>query len=260
VKVLTITEIDLFQDQGYLIAPGLLDEEIALRMQEEIWEELKLEFGIEKDNPSTWKTPLHSPRKAKTSTTNDLLINATFRATIDDLIGKETWKEPSSWGGFLITFPSDKNSQWTLHDKLWHWDYELFREPELGGLLIFSFFSHVPDRGGGTLVIKGSHKLLNEWKSSMTLEQLNRKHGQHRKEAMSTLPYLKELTSKPLNNNEHLSKFLGQEIILNDARLQVVELTGEPGDVVFCHPRLIHAPAGINLNNYPRMMRTKFLW
>ena len=38
--------------------------------------------------------------------------------------------------------------------------------------------------------------------------------------------------------------------------LRVVELTGEPGDMVFCHPLLIHSPSQ-NCRPTPRMVRIK---
>ena len=250
----------LFQEQGFLKIPGLLEKDYAIQLQHEIWKELEEEFGIIENDPTSWRTPPHSPRKAKVSNTNINLINDHFRLIIDDLIGPDQWKEPQSWGGFLINFPTENDTPLTLHDKLWHWDYELFREPELGGLLIFSFYSSVPPGGGGTLIIKGSHRVLREWKASMTKEQINRKHGIHRKEIMKSHPYLKKLTSPPEHIDEHISYFMDSESSVDGNKLQVVQLIGEPGDVVFCHPRLIHAPAEVNFNKFPRMMRTKFLW
>ncbi len=258
--MLSPTQISQFQEKGYLKLPGLLEEKYALQIQEEIWSELEAEFGIKKSDKTTWKTPLHSPRKTKLSPTNEVLINQNFRSAIDSLIGKENWIEPSSWGGFLVTFPDKEKKDWNLHDKLWHWDYELFRGPELKGLLIFSFFSEVKSRGGGTLIASGSHKALENYYASLTEEQKKWKHGQQRKHFYKTNPYFQKLTDPKLYQMDHVAWFMDEENIVDDIPLQVLELTGQAGDVVFCHPRLIHAPAGINLNEYPRMMRTKFLW
>jgi hypothetical protein len=259
-RQLSIEEINAYKADGFLKVPGLFDEEIALEIQREIWMELDEKFGIKEYSPSTWKTPLYSPRKAKYSPINKKLINDDFRTIIDTLIGKENWKEPNSWGGFLVTFPTNDINSWSLHDKLWHWDYELFREDNHGALLIFSFYSVVSARGGGTLLIKGSHRLLNTWKHLLSAEQINKKHSFHRKEIQRLHPYLNKLTTSPEDVSEHVKFFMEQETVIDKIPLQVIELTGNPGDVVFCHPRLIHAPAGINLNDHPRMMRTKFLW
>jgi hypothetical protein len=233
---------------------------VSLKIQKEIWEELEEDFGIKRTDTNTWATPAHSPRKTKYSATNKELINNQFRSIISSLLGKDNWKEPMSWGGFLVNFPNKGDKKWDLADKLWHWDYELFRQPELGGLLIFSFFSEVEPKGGGTLIVSGSHHALRQYYAGLNTELKNGKHGQQRKHFMKTHPYFQKLTDPKLKFSEHLNWFMDEIQIINGIPLQVVELTGSPGDVVFCHPRLIHAPAGINLNQYPRMMRTKFLW
>lgn len=257
---LTQIQIEQFHKRGFLIIKDLLDKRAVIRLQNEIWEELEEEFGIKKEDKATWTTPTHSPRKAKYSAANGLLINKDFRSIIDTLIGKDNWKEPSSWGGFLITFPENKKTDWDLSDKLWHFDYELFRSPELGGLLIFSFFSDVRAQGGGTLVVSGSHNAIKKYQQSLSDEQRAWKHGQHRKYFMKTHPYFKKLTDPKLKNEDHIEWLMNESQIIDGISLQVVELTGEPGDVVFCHPRLVHAPAAINLNSQPRIMRSKFLW
>ncbi len=257
---LSPSQIDFFQKKGFLKVPGLLDEKVALKIQAEIWDELYAEFGIEKSNPESWKTPPHSPRNTKHSHTNKELINNNFRSVIDELIGAENWNEPSTWGGFLITFPDQNPDKWNLGNKLWHWDYELFRTPELGGLLILSFFSEVRPKGGGTLVVSGSHRVLAKYYRSLTPAQKNMKHGKQRKHFMSTHPYFVKLTASDITSADQIAEFMDNETSVDEVPLRVFELTGKPGDVVFCHPRIVHAPAGINLNNYPRFMRTKFLW
>ncbi len=258
--ILVKSQLDLFYEKGFLKITELLEKEYALKIQDEIWDELAEDFGIKKHDYKSWTTPSHSPRKAKFSPTNDKLINDKFRSVISALIGKNNWTEPKSWGGFLVSFPDTVSKEWDLANKLWHWDYELFRSPDLGGLLIFSFFSDVLPKGGGTLIVSGSHKSLRKYNDELTPQQKNMKHGEHRKHFMKTHPYFKKLTDPKLKYVEHVEWFMSKENIIDEISLQVIELTGKPGDVVFCHPRLIHAPAGINLNQYPRIMRTKFLW
>ena len=257
---LTQSQLEFFDDKGFLKVNDLLEIKHVQKIQDEIWEELADEFGINKHDSKTWMTPLHSPKAAKYSETNRSLINEEFRSIISSLLGTNNWKEPNSWGGFLINFPDKKSQVWNLADKLWHWDYELFRQPELGGLLIFSFYSEVQPQGGGTLIVSGSHRCLGSFYDSLTPEQKSMKHGFHRKHFMRSHPYFKKLTDPKLKYTEHIEWFMSKETIVDQVPLQVIELTGKPGDVVFCHPRLIHAPASINISEYPRMMRTKFLW
>ncbi|GAA2864227.1 hypothetical protein GCM10020220_061870 [Nonomuraea rubra] len=43
--------------------------------------------------------------------------------------------------------------------------------------------------------------------------------------------------------------------MVSEVPVRVAELTGEPGDVVFLHPHLLHAPAA-NRSRAPRFMVT----
>ena len=49
---------------------------------------------------------------------------------------------------------------------------------------------------------------------------------------------------------------MGSEALVEGVPLRVVELTGEPGDMVFCHPLLVHCGAP-NRGAWPRFMRIK---
>ena len=46
------------------------------------------------------------------------------------------------------------------------------------------------------------------------------------------------------------------ETIVEGVALRVVELSGEPGDMVFCHPAMVHCSAP-NRGTRPRFMRIK---
>jgi ectoine hydroxylase-related dioxygenase (phytanoyl-CoA dioxygenase family) len=46
------------------------------------------------------------------------------------------------------------------------------------------------------------------------------------------------------------------ETIVEGVPLRVVELTGEPGDMVVCHPAMVHCAAP-NRGTWPRFMRIK---
>lgn len=56
--------------------------------------------------------------------------------------------------------------------------------------------------------------------------------------------------------DDRIAAFMDQETIVDDVRLRVVELTGEPGDMVFCHPAMVHCGAP-NRGERPRFMRIK---
>ncbi len=49
---------------------------------------------------------------------------------------------------------------------------------------------------------------------------------------------------------------MDRETIVEGVPLRVAELTGEPGDMVFCHPLMVHCVAP-NRGTRPRFMRIK---
>ena len=259
-EILNQAQIESFWERGYIHYANVFSTEDALEIQREIWDELDNDFGIKEHDRETWRTPSWSPKKAKVSRTNEKVINEKFRDIINDLLGRGNWTEPSAWGGFLITFPNKTDQTWELTDKIWHWDFELFRRFKSNGLLIFSFYSDVKAQGGGTLIVSGSHRILDTYYNRLTAEQKSMKHGEQRKHFMKSHPWFNELTQAKLSTVDRKYKFMDQNTDVEGVPAQVVELTGRPGDVVFCHPRMIHAGAGINLNSYPRIMRVKFLW
>jgi hypothetical protein len=53
-----------------------------------------------------------------------------------------------------------------------------------------------------------------------------------------------------------IAAFMDAETSVQGVPLRVVELTGEPGDMVFCHPLMVHCGAP-NRGEWPRFMRIK---
>ncbi|HEY1620042.1 MAG TPA: hypothetical protein VGG25_20630 [Streptosporangiaceae bacterium] len=53
-----------------------------------------------------------------------------------------------------------------------------------------------------------------------------------------------------------IAAFIDTETTVQGVPLRVVELTGEPGDMVFCHPVMLHSVAP-NRGTRPRFMRIK---
>jgi hypothetical protein len=55
---------------------------------------------------------------------------------------------------------------------------------------------------------------------------------------------------------DRVGAFMDRETVVDGVPLRVVELTGEPGDMVFCHPVMVHCVAP-NRGARPRFMRIK---
>ena len=53
---------------------------------------------------------------------------------------------------------------------------------------------------------------------------------------------------------DRIESFMHEETDIDGVPVRVVELTGEPGDMVFCHPCVLHCAAP-NCGDHPRFMR-----
>jgi ectoine hydroxylase-related dioxygenase (phytanoyl-CoA dioxygenase family) len=95
-------------------------------------------------------------------------------------------------------------------------------------------------RGGGTLVIAGSHRLL-AGRGALKPNSINR--------LLRDEPYFHRLAMAGAQGEAFPRGACG------DVGLEVVELTGEPGDVWITDMRALHA-ASPNASDRPRVMAT----
>lgn len=110
-------------------------------------------------------------------------------------------------------------------------------------LMLFTFYSSVGPRGGGTLLLSGSPRLVARYITASaaagTPDGLVQWH-----------PWLAELMGRaPLTAT--LMESAGN---VHGVPVRIVELTGEPGDAVLCHPVMLHAVSA-NCSSLPRIMR-----
>jgi len=125
-------------------------------------------------------------------------------------------------------------------------------------------------RGGGTLIVEGSHQIV--------VRYLEKNPGQTQQQAIkgciASSEYLQKLSdcsqsamkanawsehSGPIipferNMTPRIEEFMDQCFAdENGAELRVIELTGEPGDVYLGHPLMFHSPS-FNHSGMPRFM------
>ena len=70
-------------------------------------------------------------------------------------------------------------------------------------------------------------------------------------------PWFRDLM-KAGDPSARLEKYKGAPTLVDGVKLQVTEMTGDPGDVWIMHPDLLHAPAP-NVRKTPRMVLTQFV-
>jgi ectoine hydroxylase-related dioxygenase (phytanoyl-CoA dioxygenase family) len=246
----TRQQLDTFVSQGVLHVKGLLSPDRVRRAREVVLRRLE-QRGLWK--AGAWRLdaaprPKWPDRGLKASKVignkyaeiADLLDEPALCATVDALLGgrpfdRTVFKRPQ----VLFTLPNADT--WTLPSTGWHSDSPRLPSGAFPGLQLFTFLDTVEPRGGGTLVIAGSHRLDNG--RTTRPSELRRAFG---REAFFHELFSEERTSEcpALPSGS-----------VGDIPLRVVELTGAPGDVWLLDLRILHCGAP-NAAEKPRMMAT----
>ncbi|MBP3962778.1 hypothetical protein [Paenibacillus lignilyticus] len=266
-RVLNFEQIEHFKEWGWVKVEQAFPRETAVSCQQFLWEKLR-ERGVLQEDPSSWTKPMIYIQEAYRSPEFDQCNTLRMANAIEELIGKERWTDKgvygideihSTWGWWPVNFALGAEQEWTVPTEGWHWDGIHFRHyvdsPEQG-LLCLCLFSEIAPRGGGTLVLEGSHKLVARFlaqhpqglESQAAIDALNMQH-----------PYLAQLTG--IASGQHASTAEARihtfmNTLHRDSegiQLRVIETTGSPGDVILCHPFLYHT-ASPNHNGVPRFM------
>lgn len=245
-----------FEERGHLRLPGVFPREVALELQQRMWSELQADFGIQRENRDTWYQPQRSLRTAKWDPLQRAIATDSLLAAIDTLLGRGRWQLPTNWGVVLVTFPDGARSDWTLPASGWHYDFDLADNATTpNGLLIFTFFSTVAARGGGTLIVEGSHRLLRRFHERLTADERRSDHQTLRKRFLRHDPWLRRLTGASASA-DRIASFMNDAQEVDGVPVRVTELTGEPGDAILCHPLMLHVAAP-NRADTPRFMRSQ---
>lgn len=148
----------------------------------------------------------------------------------------------SPYPSLLFTLPNA--TSWTVPYKAWHLDMPRLPDGGVPGIQIFVFLDTVEPGGGGTLVVTGSHHLLNEGIRIRSSDLRKR---------LKQAPYFADLMSS--KSTDRL-RFVNEVGYVDDIELQVVEMTGQAGDAYFMDLRMLHTIAPNSLN-VPRIMLTQ---
>lgn len=244
---------DAFGESGFVRVDQAFSPGDAKAMCDVMWGIFAREFGIEQSDPSTWNRPFKKRPlvEAGSLLQFDGLLTDRVATVIDDVLGEGSWQWPADWGEFLITFPNA--SSWSLPAAGWHqdWGFETNCEP-VPMFKAFAFLNRVDVGGGGTLVVHGSHRLAGLYGGGRVADENGRTVGGSDR-LYRECDWLRDLTT-PGDDAARRRRFMDEATDTHGVRLQVVELTGQPGDVVIVHPWLIHAIAP-NASAGPRFMR-----
>ena len=261
--MLTHRQREEFFEHGFTRADGALPRDLVTSMTNRIWEALQERKGFRAGDSTTWIA-------GGVRGIGDLNREAVFQpfgspaitSVIDDLLGEGNWRQPSSWGQILVTFPAEKWSwnsllqgQVDVSDVPWHTDYRYDTPPDrLSGVQIFCLLADLEIGGGGTMVVKGSHRVIRAFVGKQAPETL-KKMKRARLALMKSDPWFQS-ASKAVTMPRPEPWLAEQRGAIDDVPVAVAELTGRAGDVYFTHPWLLHSMSP-NCNATPRMMCTQ---
>lgn len=175
-------------------------------------------------------------------------------AIVDELLGREAWQLPQQAGQLLMTFPLS-GAQWDVPRKVWHLDYMAPGAARgIPGVQVFLCLDEIAPRGGGTLVAAGVHRFIDAIRCREGPAWPGRS-ADVRKALQREVAWVRDLGTAR-NGEDRVARFMAKPTSASAGALQVVEMTGQPGDVWVMHPWMLHAPAP-NCAARPRMALTE---
>jgi Phytanoyl-CoA dioxygenase (PhyH) len=253
--MLTSEQRSDFRERGHLRLRGAFSRAEAAAMEEFIWATLSEKHGVLRDDPHSWEIPLSSGlQPIRSHPVFRPIGGPVLRAALDELIGEGRWREPGHWGQFLVSFPVTPGAPYQSKP-MWHTDFPYTLPGDrVIGALVFSFIGEVPERTGGTLAVSGSHKVVRRFMdANPQLRKVKMKVA--RRALMSSEPWLSALCTES-DDEDWAERCTDSQHAIDKILLRVVELTGEPGDLVVAHPWLLHSPSP-NKGDRPRFMRVQ---
>lgn len=234
--------------------PDALPLEVAQGVHDFLWAQFEAK-GARRSDPSTWPGQWTGINKKEIDRAIRPRIGPRLESAASELLGENNWRSLSTLGGLLCSFPQDVPDEWGVVSRIWHTDNDarayLGKASEL---MLFTFYSSVHARGGGTLVLGGSHRSLEQ--SFSTVDYFNNpdRGAQSLSDALAKWhPFLDELMGRTPSPDRSPAHWL-RPIEIHGVEAEVTELTGEMGDAVLCHPALLHATS-MNCGAEPRIMR-----
>jgi hypothetical protein len=246
-EVLSDQQRRAFFEDGFVTLPGVVEPDVVARMRERIWRRLE-HGGADRTDPTTWRHEQTVGLRVIRKGDPDPHDSPRYTGALDDLFGPDGWRTPPTWGQVLVTYPS--RVPWFVPHRPWHLDHPYPPHEPLSGVNVFLFVDDVEPRGGGTVVVRGSPQHVARFVA--TARPAARTQKQWRTAFDASHPWFTAL-SDATDTEDRVARFL-EPTEIDGVVTQVVELTGQAGDAVLCHPWLVHNGAP-NALDRPRMMR-----
>lgn len=243
-----------FADRGVVRLDGAFGRDAAARIRDVVWRYAERRVGIGPGDRSPLpggRLPL-SWKGLKRNRVFDVLVgNPAVTAALDAVFGAGGWQPPRPGAQVLVNLP--EAGPWSLPDG-WHMDTG-FERPTwpVFAVKLFAFFDHVAPGGGGTMLLPGSHRLVDRYRSRFEQPPGAGKANWH--PFLRRHPPLGDLLTGAARTDLGRS-MVGERYEVDGVPIDVVELTGAPGDVVITHIHVFHSVSP-NTGDTPRQMLGK---
>lgn len=249
--MLTAEQRENFDRSGIVRLPGAVAPEQVKEMCDCVWEAVERRAELRRDDPGTWKAQRMIGSKDLPQSVNfQRIASPAVCDALDDIFDTRKWERPEQRFSMLVAFP-ESDEAWDVPHQNWHLDYPVVRGlDENFAVRIFVVLEQLNHAGGGTLFIAGSHRLLQRLVAKKTAERI--RSADARKTLMRISPWAKALFS-PDGKTDRVRRFVNSSTTIDKQEVRVIEMTGDPGDVLVTHPTLLHAPS-TNCATDPRIV------
>jgi hypothetical protein len=232
-----------FEADGFVRLDAAFSPEDAAFLRDMVWRHVESTTSVRRADPTTWDGAANFGLRVVEARDVWGAVHgcAALLSALDDIFGAGRWTPPGP-PQILLTFPG---TEWSWPSG-WHidfgWDVPTF---PVGAVKLFALLDTVDERGGGTLLLEGSHRLV---------EHLTRRHSgavdpwDRNLRPLAAFPQLSHVLDGTASRAA-----LGETIDVDGIALRPLEITGNGGDIVVAHIQLFHAPSP-NSTTRPRQM------
>jgi ectoine hydroxylase-related dioxygenase (phytanoyl-CoA dioxygenase family) len=234
---------------GWMRVRAAFSVDEAAAMRSAAWRALAT-VGIRRSDPSTWtrERPEHL-QHLKDDPAFRAVGSARLLASIDTVLAGQTYAKPKNWGALFLAFPSQH--AWNVPSGGWHADANYLSPlSPPAGVRTHALFGDVAARGGGTLIVSSSHRLIHQYFKDNPPPRGAR--GADYRKLLQGHPYVRDLHIEG-DADERVARFIDRAEEHDGIPLRVVENTGAAGDVILLHPLVLHV-ATPNASNAPRFL------
>jgi hypothetical protein len=242
-----------FDASGVVRLRGAFTAEQAAALRSAMWLHAGRQAGLRPADPASWvgSPTLNWQALSRDPVFRPLVDNQAVSDALDVIFGAGGWRRPRPGAQILFSLPEP--DPWVLPDD-WNMDcgFEHATWP-VPAVKLFAFAGEVGPRGGGTMLLPGTHRLVDRYRQALPAPAGAGKENW--RAFMRHHPWLARLLDGA-DLPGHGRPLVGEAVEIDGVPVQLVELTGSPGDVVITHLHVFHSRSP-DTGSAPRLMLGK---